>query len=203
MIKSKKIIIGTHNKGKFKELSYLLSKKLQKISPGKYNIKAPKETGSTFNANALLKANYFFKKTKTVSLSDDSGLSVSCLGQKPGIHSARFAKKCGSFTKAMKKIIKLVNAKNKNKNKKTENRRAIFTCSLSLKINAKKSITVQGKIFGKISNKILGKKGFGYDSIFLPHGYTKTFGQMNKKKKMIIDHRYIAFKKLKKKANFL
>ena len=203
MIKSKKIIIGTHNKGKFKELSYLLSKKLQKISPDRYNIKAPKETGLTFKANALLKANYFFKKTKTTSLSDDSGLSISCLSQKPGIHSARFAKKCGSFTNAMKKIIQLVDAKNKNKNKNSENRKAFFICSLSLKINVKKSITVQGKIFGKISNKILGKKGFGYDSIFLPNGYKKTFGQMSPKKKMLMDHRYLAFKKLKKKVNFL
>ena len=119
MDKFKKILIGTHNKGKFKELSYLLSKKLKKLSPLEYKIKSPAENGKSFRENSELKANYFYKKTKINSLSDDSGLCVNCLGNKPGIYSARWADKNGSFEQAMKKIIKLVNKKNQNKKKKT------------------------------------------------------------------------------------
>ena len=104
MKKKSNILIGTHNKGKFRELSYLLPKKLNKISPDMFDIKSPKETGKTFLDNSKLKAEYFFKKTKLTSLSDDSGLSVNCLNGKPGINSARYAIKCGGFRKAMKKI---------------------------------------------------------------------------------------------------
>jgi len=193
----KKILIGTHNKGKFKEISYLLSKRLKKISPLKMKIKSPKETGKTFLENAELKALYFSQKSNLISISDDSGLSVNCLNGKPGIYSARWAKKYGSFKNAMKKIIQLVEKKNIKKYKK--NNIAYFTCSLSVKFPTKKKcVTVMGRIKGKISNKILGKNGFGYDSIFIPDKYKKTFGQMKKNKKIKIDHRYIAFKKLKK-----
>ena len=201
MDKFKKILIGTHNRGKFKELSYLVSKKLKKLSPLEYKIKSPVENGKSFRENSELKANYFYKKTKINSLSDDSGLCVNCLGNKPGIYSARWADKNGSFEKAMIKIIKLVNKKNQNKKKK--NFKAKFVCSLTLQLSKKKKITAQGEIHGKISNKIIGKNGFGYDPLFIPKGHKKTFGQMNKRKKMLMDHRYIAFKKLKKKIKIL
>ena len=82
---------------------------------------------------------------------------------------------------------------------KKKNRSAFFICNLSFKDINGKIISVEGKINGKISNKILGKKGFGYDPIFIPNNGTITFGQMSKLKKVKIDHRYIAFKKLKKK----
>ena len=108
MIKIQKILIGTHNKGKIKEISYLLHKKIIKISPFKLNIKSPKETGKSFKANSELKAKYFFKKTNIFTISDDSGLCINCLGGKPGIHSARWAKKHKNFNKAGKKIIQLV-----------------------------------------------------------------------------------------------
>ena len=82
-----------------------------------------------------------------------------------------------------------------------KNRSAFFVCSLTYKSQNNKVINVQGKIHGKISNKILGKNGFGYDPIFIPNSYNQTYGQMKKRKKMKIDHRYLAFKKLKKKIN--
>ena len=85
----------------------------------------------------------------------------------------------------------------KIKNKK--NRKARFICSLSIKLNKKKMITCEGVIHGKISFKILGNKGFGYDPIFIPNNSKLTFGQISTSKKMRIDHRSIAFKKLKKK----
>ncbi|MDB9760830.1 RdgB/HAM1 family non-canonical purine NTP pyrophosphatase [Pelagibacteraceae bacterium] len=197
MKKINKILIGTHNKGKIKEITYLLNKKIKKLSPFQLNIKSPEETGKSFKSNSELKAKYFFKKSKITTISDDSGLCVECLGNKPGIYSARWARKYGGFDQAMSKIIQLV--KNKNIKKKKKNTKAKFVCSLTIYINSKKKITTTGEIYGNISDKILGKNGFGYDSIFMPVKQTLTFGQMNKRKKILMDHRYIAFKKLKKK----
>ena len=201
MKKIKEILIGTHNKGKIKEISYLLNKKIKKITPFQLNIKSPKETGKTFKSNSELKAKYFFKKSNFFTISDDSGLCIDCLNGQPGIHSARWAKKYGSFKQAMKKIILLV--KNKNINKKIKNTKAKFVCSLTFSFSSTKKITTLGVIHGNISERILGKNGFGYDSIFIPEGSKVTFGQMKKRKKMLMDHRFIAFKKLKNKVNIL
>ena len=191
----KKILIGTHNKGKFKEIAYLLSKKVKKISPISLRIPSPKETSKTFSGNSKLKAKFFSKFVNFPVISDDSGLCIKTLKNEPGIYSARLAKKKGNFFKAMNFILK------KMKNKK--NRSAVFVCSLSYKHPKKKIINVTGKIHGKISRKILGKKGFGYDPIFIPKNFSITFGQMSKIKKIQIDHRFIAFKKLKKKIRIL
>ena len=191
----KKILIGTHNKGKYKEIAYLVSRKYKKISPETLKIKSPKETGKSFFSNSRLKVNYFSKYVDYPVISDDSGLCIKVLNNKPGIYSARLAKKYGSFIKAMEFILKKI------KNKK--NRDATFVCSLSYKKNNEKIITVEGKLKGKISKQILGKKGFGYDPIFIPYNNKITFGQMNKTKKIKMDHRYIAFKKLKKKIKTL
>jgi XTP/dITP diphosphohydrolase len=201
MKKIKEILIGTHNKGKIKEISYLLNKKIKKISPYQLKIKSPKETGKSFKSNSELKAKYFFQKSKVITISDDSGLCIECLDDKPGIYSARWAKKYGGFNQAMHKIIKLI--KNKNKNKKKYNTKAKFVCSLTLYLSSKEKFTTIGEIYGNISNKIVGKNGFGYDPIFIPSGCNITFSQMGKKAKMLIDHRYLAFKKLKKKIKTL
>ena len=188
----KKILIGTHNAGKFKEIAYLISKNYKKISPVSLKIKSPKETGKSFISNSKLKVRFFSKHVNYPVISDDSGLCIQALNNKPGIYSARLAKKHGSFAKAMKFILK------KMKNKK--NRKAIFVCSLSFKNNNGKIVSAEGRLKGNISYKIIGKKGFGYDPIFIPIKKTITFGQMLKSKKMKMDHRYIAFQKLKKKT---
>ena len=188
----KKILIGTHNKGKFKEIAYLLSKKLKKISPSSLNIKSPRETGKSFASNSKLKVNYFSKYVNYPVISDDSGLCIKAMNNKPGIYSARLAKKHGSFFKAMKFILR--------KMKKQKNREATFICSLSYKGTDKKTVTVEGKIKGFISTKVIGKNGFGYDPIFIPKSKKITFAQMNKLKKIKMDHRFIAFKKLIKKV---
>ena len=187
----KKILIGTHNKGKFKEIAYLISKKYKKISPISLKIKSPKETGKSFISNSKLKVNFFSKYVDYPVISDDSGLCISYLKNKPGIYSARLAKKHGSFFKAMKFILK--------KMRNIKNRRATFVSSLSFKDIHGKITSVEGRLKGKISNKILGNKGFGYDPIFIAAGKKTTFGQMAKLKKIKMDHRYIAFQKLKKK----
>ena len=196
MKKKYQILVGTHNKGKLKELRYLLSKKLKLLSPKDLHIKSPVESGKTFLDNSKLKANYFYERSKIISISDDSGLSISCLNGRPGIFSARWAKKFGGFGNAMRKIIVMVDKKNQNRN-------AFFTCSLTIQISENKNISSIGKIYGKISNKIKGKNGFGYDSIFIPNGYKITFGQFLKKNKMLMDHRNIAYQKLKRKVTFL
>ena len=188
----KKILIGTHNKGKFKEIAYLISKKYKKISPVSLKIKSPKETGKSFKSNSKLKVNFFSKFVDYPVISDDSGLCIKALNNKPGIYSARLAKKHGGFFKAMQFILK--------KMEKVKNRRATFVCSLSYKNIKGKINTVEGRLEGNISSKILGKKGFGYDPIFKPLNKKITFGQMIKIKKIKMDHRFIAFKKLKKKV---
>ncbi len=127
----KKILIGTHNMGKFNEISYLISKKYKKISPLKLKIPSPKETGKTFSSNSKLKANFFSKYVNYPVISDDSGLCIKALNNNPGIYSARLAKRHGSFLNAMKNILKRL------KNKK--NRSAFFICCLSLKFPKKKN----------------------------------------------------------------
>ncbi len=191
----KKILIGTHNIGKFREISFLLSSKFRRINPTSLKIPSPKESGRSFVSNSKLKANFFSKYVDYPVISDDSGLCIKALNQKPGIYSARLAKRHGSFLKAMKYILK--------KMKRKKNRSATFVCSLSFKTPNRKIINVVGKISGNISYDILGKNGFGYDPIFIPNNYKKTFGEMLKSKKIKIDHRYIAFKKLKKKIKIL
>ena len=191
----KKILIGTHNKGKFKEIAYLISKKYKKMSPTRLKIKSPKEIGKTFLSNSKLKAQFFSKFVDYPVISDDSGICIKALNNIPGVYSARLAKKHGGFFKAMKFILK--------KLEKKKNRTATFVCSLSFKDKSNKITSVEGKINGKISNRILGKKGFGYDPIFIPNNEKITFGQMNKLKKIKMDHRFIAFQKLKRKIKTL
>ena len=191
----KKILIGTHNDGKFKEIAYLISKKFKKISPKSLKIKSPKETGKTFKANSRLKVKFFSKHVDYPVISDDSGLCIKALNNRPGIYSARLAKKYGSFTNAMKFILK--------KMKKEKKRTAVFVCSLSYKDRKGKMITVEGKLKGNISSKIIGKKGFGYDPIFIPLKKKITFGQMSKLNKIKMDHRFLAFQKLKNKIKTL
>ena len=189
MKKINKLLIGTHNKGKFREISDLLPTKLKTISPQDLKIESPEETGKSFEENSELKANFFCKRSNIVTLSDDSGLEVDCLDGNPGIYSSRWAEKFGGFENAMQEIIKMV--KNKNKNSKAQ-----FICSLTIQWPEGEKITETGVIKGNITEK-KGKNGFGYDPIFIPKGYKNTFGEMSPKLKMSIDHRYKAFLKIK------
>ena len=192
----KKILIGTHNAGKFKEIASLISKKYKKISPLSLKIKSPKETGNTFKKNSYLKAKYFSKKTGKICLADDSGLEIYILDKLPGIYSARWAGKKKNFNTAINKVYKQLKKK-KLKNNKVKAR---FVCALTIYWPNGKFISSIGKINGNISKNKIGKKGFGYDPIFIPEGKKLTFGQMKPSLKYKIDHRFKAFKKLK---NFL
>ena len=109
----KKILIGTHNQGKFKEIAYLITKKYKKISPLALKIKSPKETGRSFSSNSKLKVNFFSKFVSYPVISDDSGICIKSLRNKPGIYSARLAEQKGGFREAMKFILKKLKKKKK------------------------------------------------------------------------------------------
>ena len=192
MKKIKEILIGTNNIGKYKELCDLLPKKIKKYTLETFDIISPKETGKTFKENSLIKASYFSKKTNLVCLSDDSGLEINILNGEPGIYSARWSGKKNNFTLAIKKVLEEIKKKSKKNNK------AQFVCSLTLAWPNGKTYTSQNFIKGIIAEKPKGNKGFGYDPIFIPHGYKKTFGQMKPSLKNSIDHRSKAFAKIRK-----
>ncbi len=194
--KIKKILIGTNNKGKLREIRDLLPKKIKTYSTSEFNLKSPRENGKTFKENSLIKSSYFSKKTNLICLADDSGLEIDWLDKKPGLHSARWAGKKLNFKKAIKRVYKELNKKDKNWKKK--NIKARFVCALSICNLDKKITCVTGKIEGKISTKPIGRNGFGYDPIFIPNGKRITFGEMNHKYKYRIDHRFKAFKKIKR-----
>ena len=191
-----KLLIGTNNKGKLREIKELLPKTLEIHSTSDFKIKSPIENGKTFEENSLIKAKYFSNKTKMTCLSDDSGLEIDILGGDPGIHSARWGGKKGDFSKAMNKVFKRLDKKNKDW--KIEKIKARFVCALTIYQSDKKIITSVGKIEGYISHLMKGKNGFGYDPIFIPLGKKITFGQMKPSEKYKIDHRFKAFKKIKK-----
>ena len=194
--KISKILIGTNNRGKLREIANLLPKKVKVFSTKDFNLKSPNETGKTFKSNALIKAKYFSKKTNLVCLSDDSGLEIDVLKKKPGIYSARWGGKKSDFNKAMQRVYKELDKKDKEWRAKKVSAR--FICALVIYWPNRKKIYSLGKVSGKISKTKKGKNGFGYDPIFIPDGYKKTFGEMNYKLKISIDHRFKAFRKIRK-----
>ena len=194
--KISKILIGTNNRGKLREIANLLPKKVKVFSTKDFNLKSPNETGKTFKSNALIKAKYFSKKTNLICLSDDSGLEIDFLKNKPGIYSARWGGKKNDFNKAMQRVYKELDKKDKEWRIKKVSAR--FICALVIYWPNRKKIYSLGKVSGKISKTKKGKNGFGYDPIFIPNGHKRTFAEMSKSYKYKIDHRAKAFKKIKR-----
>ena len=198
MLKKKitELLVGTNNKGKLKEITHLLPKNVEIYSTSHFKIKSPIENGKTFEENSMIKAKHFSNKSKMICLSDDSGLEIDLLDGDPGIYSARWGGKKGDFIKAMNRVYKELDKKNKNwRNKKIKAR---FVCALSICFLNKKTICVKGKVEGIISPTPKGKNGFGYDPIFIPTGKKSTFGEISHYTKYKMDHRFKAFKKIKK-----
>ena len=194
--KIKKLLIGTNNKGKLKEIRDLLPKNVKTYSTSSFNLKSPKENGKSFRENSIIKSKYFSKKTNLICLADDSGLEIDFLDKKPGIKSARWGGKWSNFDKAIQRVYRELSKKDKRwKEKKIKAR---FICALSISYINKKITCVIGKVEGKISNNPKGSNGFGYDPIFIPNKSVKTFGEMKPSTKYKIDHRYNAFKKIRK-----
>jgi len=195
MNKIKEVVIGTNNEGKYKEICGLLPNKVKKHSPKEFGILTPEETGESFEKNSFIKASYFSKKTNLICLSDDSGLEIDLLKGEPGIYSSRWSGKKNNFNLAINKIYKKMN--NIKKDWKKDNA-AKFICCMTLFWPNGESYSSKGIVKGKISTTKKGKNGFGYDPIFVPNGYNQTFGEMQLKLKMSIDHRFKAFLKIKK-----
>ena len=194
--KIKKLLIGTNNKGKLKEIRDLLPKNIVTLSTAEFKLKSPRENGKSFKENSLIKSKYFSKKTNLICLADDSGLEIDILGKNPGIYSARWGGKNSDFNKAIKRVYRELKKKDKYwRNKKIKAR---FVCALSISYLSKKICCVIGKVEGIISEKPRGKNGFGYDPIFIPINKNKTFGEMKPIQKYKLDHRSKAFKKIKK-----
>ena len=194
MNKIEEIIIGTNNEGKYKEICALLPRNVKKYSPKEFDILTPEETGKSFENNSFIKASYFSRKTNLICLSDDSGLEIDLLKGQPGIYSSRWSGDKNNFDLAIKRIFEEMDKIKKDwKNDSI----ARFVCCMTLFWPDGKNYSAKGTIKGKISNITRGKNGFGYDPIFIPKGYDKTFGEMDPKLKISIDHRYIAFKKIK------
>ena len=194
--KIKEIFIGSNNKGKLKEIADLLPKSLKLYSNLDYKIPSPIETGTSFYENSLLKAKYFSKKTKKICMSDDSGIEIDILNKKPGVYSANWAGKKRNFDLAIKKVYREIYKKDKNWKKKKITAR--FICVLTIFWPNGKFVSKVGKIEGRISNIKKGKNGFGYDPTFIPKGKKLTFGELEPQIKYKIDHRFNAFKKIKK-----
>ena len=194
--KINKLLIGTNNRGKLREIKSLLPKNIKIYSTSKFNLKSPTENGKTFKENSLIKSKHFSKKTGLICLADDSGLEIDLLDKNPGIYSARWGGEYGDFNKAIKRVYRELSKKDKNwKLKKITAR---FVCALSISYLDKKIACVQSKIEGFISTEPKGTNGFGYDPIFVAKGKRKTFGEIKPAKKYKMDHRYFAFKKLRK-----
>lgn len=196
----KKILIATNNKGKVSEIADLLTPfGIKTISAIDYKLEEPEENGNSFAENSIIKAKYYSSKTGEIALADDSGLCIDLLDGKPGIHSARWAidengKKdfLLAFEKIKEALIK------KGIDPKSEKIHAHFVCNLSLFNPQTHEInSFEGKVFGHLTFPARGDKGFGYDPIFIPNGYDKTFGEMDYKDKEKISHRTQAFGKLK------
>ena len=190
----KEIVIASHNDGKVDEIRGLLKKYNFKIfSLKKFSHIEPKENGKTFIENSVIKAVSALKITGLPSISDDSGLCIPALNNDPGIYSARWAGKGKNFDLAAKKIEKKLFEKYGNKQKLFK---AFFCCALSIALPDGTIKSFEGKVFGRLQFPPKGENGFGYDPIFIPKGYKKTFGEMKYSFKERISHRQKAFKKL-------
>jgi XTP/dITP diphosphohydrolase len=174
-----KLVIATHNKGKLAEMRELLSPHgIEALSAGDLSLAEPEETGTTFIANAEIKARAAASATGLPALSDDSGLCVDALDGAPGIYSARWAGEAKDFAAAMGQIEAHL--------KKAEAKppfAAHFVSAISLAWPDGRIESFEGKVFGTLVFPPRGELGFGYDPIFLPDGYDKTFGEMSSTQK--------------------
>ena len=186
----KEIIIASHNPGKVKEINILLNDIGIKAFPiSLFSDIEPIENGSSFSENALIKARNARQLSNKTSLADDSGLCVDALDGAPGIYSARWAGAEKDFDLAMSLI--------EEKLQGIDNKKAYFICALAIVNEKNEEYVFEGKINGTLTFPKKGKRGFGYDPIFIPENHIITFGEMAPNKKDLISHRGVAFKKLK------
>lgn len=185
----KQLVIASHNAGKVREIGALLAPLGFAVqSAGDLNISEPEETGTTFIANAQLKAHHSAQAAGIPALSDDSGLVIPVIGGAPGIYSARWAGENKDFSVAFARIQdELAKAST------TEPVPAYFVCALCLALPEGKAFDFEGQVHGTLTFPPRGDKGFGYDPIFIPNGYDVTFAELDTNIKNEISHRANAF----------
>ncbi len=186
-----RIVAASHNQGKVRELAALFAPfHVECVSAASLGLPEPEETGASFTENAALKAEAAAKASGMMAIADDSGLEVAALGGAPGIHSARWGGATKDFGLAMERVHRELEAK------RASDLRANFTCALALAAPGAHAQVFEGKVFGTITWPPRGQHGFGYDPIFVPDGYTATFGEMAPELKNALSHRMRAFEKL-------
>lgn len=190
----KELVIASHNKGKIAEFEKMLAPLGVKIySADDLNLPDVEETGITFAENAILKAEALAKISGKPCLADDSGLCVDALGGRPGVYSARYAPN-RDFDKAIEMLVGELNES------KSDDWSAHFSCVLALKRPNKEIELFEGRVDGKIIEHRRGENGFGFDPVFVPDGYEKTFAEMSADDKKKISHRGRAVEKFLQKV---
>lgn len=187
------IILATNNPHKVREIKRILKiKGLRILSladfPQKFKIR---ENGRTFAENAKKKAKVISNKLKMAAIADDSGLCVAALRGAPGVRSARFVKPPVTADRLCKKLLKVM------KNVPGTKRKAVFVCCVAIAHPGGKVRIVEGKCSGRIAEEMRGAGGFGYDPVFIPDGFKRTFAQMTGEQKNRLSHRGRAFAKVK------
>ena len=186
-----KLVVATHNPGKVPEIAALLEGRFELVAAGTLGLPEPEETETTFVGNALLKARHAADLSGMIALADDSGLSVTALGGSPGVYSARWAGPGKDFAQAMAKV------ETRLEETGSDDHSAWFTSALAVAWPNGPSVVVQGEVHGTLTFPPRGKRGFGYDPIFIPDGHALTFGEMEPAAKDAMSHRARAFEKLK------
>ncbi|HEX6977788.1 MAG TPA: RdgB/HAM1 family non-canonical purine NTP pyrophosphatase [Alphaproteobacteria bacterium] len=188
-LEDKRLIIASHNPGKVREIAVLLAPfGVEVVSAAALGLPEPDETGTTFEANAALKARAAARRGALPALADDSGLCVPAIDGAPGIYSARWAGPDKDFRLAMEKVEAALAG--------NEDRRAFFVAALALAWPDDHVEIFRGEVHGRLVWPPRGDRGFGYDPMFVPEGHSLTFGEMEPAAKHAISHRAAAFAKL-------
>lgn len=189
-MKIEKLVVASHNQGKIDEIKRMMAPfKVDVVSARELELPDVEETGTTFRENAALKANQLSEISGLPCLADDSGLCVDALGGRPGVYSARYAGPERDFDRAMEYLIEEL------RNSGSNDWSAHFSCVLALKILGRECRFFEGKVEGEIVSEKSGHNGFGFDPIFKPHGFDKTFANFTAEEKAKISHRGRAFEK--------
>lgn len=183
-----KLVFATHNRNKFEEVQSLLPGHIHLLSLSNIGCNEEiAETADTIEGNAMLKANYVWENYHYACFADDTGLEVELLNGEPGVLSARYAGEAHNAEANIDKLLKNLAGK--------KNRNALFKTMISLKSENENKL-FNGICKGEISTERKGKSGFGYDPIFIPNGFVKSFAEMSLQEKNLISHRGKAMRKL-------
>ncbi len=188
-----RLVVASHNPGKVREIFDLVAPhRLEVVSAADLGLPEPEETGTTFAANAALKAVAAAQASALPALADDSGIEVEALGGAPGIYSARWAGPSKDFAVAMRRVADELEARGAWS--VPHGPKANFTAVLCLAWPGGETVLFEGKVFGHLVWPPRGSRGFGYDPMFVPDGHTLTFGEMEPDAKHAISHRARAFR---------